>query len=881
MAANIFTEILIFSKQLSAWQNEAIRRLFKNGFLTPLDKDEIYNFAQQEYGILRASYVLDELMLKESDLPQPPAPGGKVILRGLKEVIGVNALKENQHLKIGDQLTIIYGDNGSGKSGYARIMKKAFRARAVDPILPNVYKKTDKNPAKATFEIAEDGKIKDEKWEDGKESSPCFGRFAVFDGNCARVYVNNTNQLSFLPYGFDIIHNLSAVTIDTKLRFADLSAKLSPNPNALKFLVDSSKVGKTIESINFLTKVETIKQLAAWDSSCSDLLASQETALAKLKGNSPKALRDAATEKLKHIRFIKNFTQTTSDAVSDAKIATIKDRLVEFKNMQEAVSASAKAAFGELNLPGIGGDIWRELLLAAIKFSTQEAFPGQPFPPEGADRSCVLCLQPLGNDASHRLKMFWDFVRDDVSSKRDIAKTNLEKLTAELAKLPRKIPKEIEVLEGAIRVGGSSIYDQITLFSESLTARIRAIEQAIVTGNWTAIPEVSDIAFKSCVTEETKLEGELASIADDQSLKSKIESTENEVRELTARKRLNENLDLVLGHLKALLLAEQAKQAEKRITTTGISNKASELQTKFVTDAFKKRIQEELAPLNLVRVKAGVDKKTEKGKVFHWLTVDGGSNVTPEQVFSEGERTALSLACFLAELKASDDNCGIIFDDPVTSLDHQVREKIVERLVREAKFRQVIIFTHDLIFYRELLGSAARLEIQAHSQHVLAMGSSTGLLSDHAPLALMKVGARVSKLDSLLKTAKEAEEKGDSVAYHQIFVEFYGLLRSTWERSVEELLFSQVVQRMEKEVKTMRLTDVSVDNESVRAVFDGMTRTSAMIEAHDHAVAVGTGLVGYEELKSDLTKFKEFEKMQNEKIKKARKDNEHLKKPIV
>ena len=36
-------------------------------------------------------------------------------------------------------LTVIYGDNASGKSGYARILKKVCRARAAEkPILPNV-----------------------------------------------------------------------------------------------------------------------------------------------------------------------------------------------------------------------------------------------------------------------------------------------------------------------------------------------------------------------------------------------------------------------------------------------------------------------------------------------------------------------------------------------------------------------------------------------------------------------------------------------------------------------------------------------------------------------------------------------------------------------
>jgi hypothetical protein len=39
------------------------------------------------------------------------------------------------------------------------------------------------------------------------------------------------------------------------------------------------------------------------------------------------------------------------------------------------------------------------------------------------------------------------------------------------------------------------------------------------------------------------------------------------------------------------------------------------------------------------------------------------SHIPAEKVFSEGERTAIALACFLAELRVGDDPSGLIFDD--------------------------------------------------------------------------------------------------------------------------------------------------------------------------------------------------------------------------
>jgi hypothetical protein len=188
------------------------------------------------------------------------------------------------------------------------------------------------------------------------------------------------------------------------------------------------------------------------------------------------------------------------------------------------------------------------------------------------------------------------------------------------------------------------------------------------------------------------------------------------------------------------------------------------------------------------------------------------------------------------------------------------------------------VFTHDLVFYRELMAAAERGKTDAKFQNVEALGATTGILTDIPPWPALKVGQRIQRLEQTLKGAKEAEAKGDLALFKSKSREFYDLLRSTWERSVEELLFNQVVQRLEKEVLTMRLNGVSVDSESVAAVFDGMTRTSAVIEAHDHSAAQNSSLPSAEEMTDDLQTFKAFVAKQTAKKKAAEKENEHLKK---
>jgi wobble nucleotide-excising tRNase len=50
-------------------------------------------------------------------------------------------------------------------------------------------------------------------------------------------------------------------------------------------------------------------------------------------------------------------------------------------------------------------------------------------------------------------------------------------------------------------------------------------------------------------------------------------------------------------------------------------------------------------------------------------------DISADRVFSEGERTAINLASFLAEVSITGDAAGLIFDDPISSLDSNIRSQ--------------------------------------------------------------------------------------------------------------------------------------------------------------------------------------------------------------
>lgn len=112
-----------------------------------------------------------------------------------------------------------------------------------------------------------------------------------------------------------------------------------------------------------------------------------------------------------------------------------------------------------------------------------------------------------------------------------------------------------------------------------------------------------------------------------------------------------------------------------------------------------------------------------------------------EQVLSEGEIKAISLALLLAALELKPTKNPVVFDDPVNSLDNTILRKFADRIVELDN--QVILFTHNIWLTKHLLQSnnnvhaylkhPPRIQRISTNKHlipfeVVSTGSDKGLL---------------------------------------------------------------------------------------------------------------------------------------------------------
>src|SRR5690242_2790089 len=113
----------------------------------------------------------------------------------------------NQTLEFNPSLTIIYGINGSEKSGYTRLLKKAFFSPDKEEISPNIYQEEAYRPISANFLFLSEGCPKAYKYPDEKDNTE-FLQFAVFDKKCALAHLDGKNEYEFKPAGLQFFSAL-------------------------------------------------------------------------------------------------------------------------------------------------------------------------------------------------------------------------------------------------------------------------------------------------------------------------------------------------------------------------------------------------------------------------------------------------------------------------------------------------------------------------------------------------------------------------------------------------------------------------------------------------------------------------------------------------
>lgn len=787
------------------------------------------------------------------------ATDNSIILESIKDIENVNALVSGQEIPINNNLTIIYGNNGTGKSGYIRLLNNAFyNSRGDKNILPNVFLDASNATATGRFVFNTNGKSINKTYPDDENCAE-FSRFSVFDSESVKVHLDKNNQLNFTPIGFDFFEKISELF---ELIKAEISPEITEARKSNSFLIhfqNDNEIRKIVESLGAQTEIKKLKAVSAFNEEDSTKLEEIKKKIAALKSLNIQQ-QISSYEKLQ--RELAEFTkhqQTIINAISKEKLEYHISLIDSYHKTQALVNSEGIKSLEQYNIEQIGGQSWRDFIHAAEDYrkNIEQSKNIQTGYPQEGDR-CLFCLQPISNKEKSLIETYWKLLKSQAESELNRIKRDIQNSIIELRNLPTVVFNDTTSLFLSLQENYSELAKKWQwLVNETEKVKINQIKNLENLNYELEVKPFNDNT-ESFVPISKKLQNridELFKKKPDQELATLTFQLTNLTDKSLLSKLLPQLLDFVSAHKWALKAEKSLVSFRTNALTTLQGNIFKQHITEKYTALFNDECEFLKAP-SFVEIK----QQNSKLKTFRKLSI---VNTPASQILSEGEQRAISLADFLTEIQLNPLNIGVVFDDPVTSLDHQRRALIAERLVKLAKTKQVIIFTHDISFFAKLTHTAKLLDIATTQTTIRKIGNTVGLVGSDLPWVAQKIKDRIKFLRNLLVRLQKLEKEGQDDEFSFQVKGWYGLLREAWERCVEERLFKGVIERFSGEIHTKPLERLVITEEFIKMINDGMTQASNWV--HDQAMGLNPPIPDSKKAETDLELLIEFsEKCKNQ-----------------
>lgn len=793
-------------KTLKGWQTEMAYRILTK----EIDETDIADIV---------SMVKSNASFENKDFPNfvNSRNEKRIKLLSIESIQNIESLAPRNSLKFekDKNLIVIYGSNGSGKSGYSKIIKKISGKPRAKNLKPNVF---SPNPnGKCVIKYSIDSLEQEKEWSITESPISDLKTIDVFDTTTGNGYIEDANTVTYTPKCVQLFGALSHYYSKIQEKLEQEKSKLT---RTLPNIPSEYATTATAKLYNGLRKEFTEQQLAnilIWNE------ANEQTRIdieMRLKEKDPaKSAIEKQKQKSEIDKIIKEiseaYSQINSDAITEIK-ALRDDANIKRKISQDSIQVVANKS----ELPGVGSQVWKALWEAARAFSFQEAYKSINYPHVDNEAKCVLCHQPLDHDTKERLLSFETFVK----SKLEREATQAETIYKERINiLPVAINKEtLSTKCNAANLNEDwlncivSIWQQIGTASNSINKNTSVtIDTKFIRNNIEILKSISVQLGKDV----TQLESDAKQFDREKATK--------ELLELNAIKWCSEQKEPILKEIYRLKQYADIENCISQCNTRSVTAKADEISEIAITEEYVKRFNSELLTLNANKIKVELMKeRAAKGNVTHSLKLKGINGYKPSEILSEGEHRIIALSAFFADVIGGNNTNPFVFDDPISSLDQQYEEKIVERLVNLSKTRQVIVFTHRLSLLGQLNEKCKSSDIQIIGIRNESWGA--GEVGD-TPLFAKKTEAALKSIknEKIAKAKKIFIESG-SEEYYPHGKALCSDIRILVERIVELDFLADVVQRYRRAVNTMGKVEklTKIKKEDCDLINDFMTRYS-------------------------------------------------------
>jgi energy-coupling factor transporter ATP-binding protein EcfA2 len=854
----IYEEVLAWSERLPPWRSDALRRLCVHGSWNDQDLVEILDLAKQHHGVESAFLpALQPVLFAAAHLPAEANQDRTVVLRSLHSLTNVGKIPNNQILDFQPHgLTIVYGGNGAGKSGYARVLKQACRARSPGAVYANAYAADYQHllPS-AAIDFAVDGAAEQATWSNRRDdvSRSELRGISVFDGDCARHYLESREASSLQPSALTYLQQLANGLIQALRPTLQAEiAGLATDTTSFSIIPADTDAGRAVHPIGPTTDLTRARNVAtlADDEQVERARLPQEISEADPTAKAS-LLDNAATRVDELANLIAVSAAVVSDETIDAKHQAYQT-VVDAEAAEHAASAMLQAEDLVQLLPGTGQGPWAVLFNAAREYSYSKAYPGLDFPVPDDGAVCVLCQQTLSLEAQSRLQRFENYIRDRAAETAQAARMAWQRVVREVAQAIVDFaiaPNMLESLSARV----PALPDNIQTFQDDLIARLQWLKTAVTAGTWQDRPRyrgANPVTLLTQVAEALRVEGgRLLANMDAKALAAK----KLRLKELEARQLLSEHIADIARVVDNLAHRARLQSCLNDIAATRpISILAGQLTRTYISQALAGRMNQELTKMELRHIEAGVSSAGEAGAVRLGIQLLD-CQLSPHQVLSEAEQRICALAYFFAELHQSGSTSGIVLDDPVSSLDHSHRTAIARRIVEESINRQVIVFTHDAVFFGELITLCRDADLVPEVRSISYRAEGPGYVDAGLPYDMRRHRERIAQhrrdqqqiAATFITPPRDIERYAIRNAYND--------LRVTIEIGIEDTVLNETVVRFRDGISVGRLNGVmAVQEEDFREVQRLHDRCCRNVSAHSHAAGQQRSVTHPDQLLGDI-----------------------------
>ncbi|ANN66629.1 AAA family ATPase [Bordetella bronchialis] len=774
------------------WLQEAADRLLNQGRLHDEDIAAVAALLKTDKGQSVTKHRAYASLIKTPAIP------GELRLISISNVQGIENLSPKAALDFGSgNLVVVYGHNGSGKSGYTRILKRAGGKPRAAPLKANVFGDA---PAVRQCKLEfKDGQITMASvWNADDQALDALRAIDIFDSDEAQHYLTKESSAVYVPPLVFMFEQLAAACDSVKGALQTEQAKLVSGLPAMPAEFAATEPARHYAALQPNMTAADVDQLTAWTQEHAQQL---HDLTERLKVADPAAVATQRRARKAQVQQIAFALSKGEAALGEAGVQAI--RALQTAAKEKRLVATEAARVKSAILDGVGQPTWHAMWRAAREYS-QLAYPERRFPVTDNAR-CLLCHQELHPDAQQRLQDFEAFVGSKLEEEAKAAEETHRKAVAALPVVPTE--EQLMTQCAAAALEEPEWLESLKAFWHAARLASEALVVREVNGPAFPAPAVTDLVARLEVRAQA-LEAEAMQLDKDAKLFDRAKAAKDKLA-LEAQLWVYQQKVAVITEVERRKAWNDFETWKGLASPRRVSMKASEVAEKVITESYVDRFNAELEALGAKRVRVAIVKtRTDKGRALHQVKLTGvkGGQEEPAGILSEGERRIISLAAFLADVTGKPNIAPFVFDDPISSLDQDFEWTVARRLAELAKTRQVLVFTHRLSLYGALEDTARKNGDKWRESNLVQRCIETFLGAAGHPVAQAVWNSKTDAAsNSLLERLREAKKAGEAGGSHVYKAHAQGIctdFRKLLERTVEDDLLNTIVKRHRRSVTT-------------------------------------------------------------------------------